>query len=89
MAGIGFFQSSHQPLATSHYLDMSVLTAHKILISSALALFFGYTIWEFRNYTGGDGTALLRSVLAGVATAGLAVYLRWVWIHRPSDSSVR
>lgn len=68
---------------------MSVLTAHKILISSALALFFGYTLWEFGNYTGGDGTALLRSALSGVATAALAAYLRWVWIHRPSDPSAR
>ena len=66
---------------------MSLLTAHKILISSGVALFLGYSLWEFRNYSAGDESALLRSALAGAATVGLAFYLRWVWVHRPSDPS--
>jgi hypothetical protein len=64
---------------------MSVLTAHKILISSAVALFLLYAVWEFRNYSSGDSGALLRSALSALAAVGFAVYLRWVWIHRPGD----
>jgi hypothetical protein len=64
---------------------MSVLTAHKILIGSAVAMFFGYSLWELRGYSAGDDSALLRGALAAAATVGLAFYLRWVWVHRPSD----
>lgn len=65
---------------------MTLLTAHKILISSAVALFAGYAVFEWRNYGGGDVSALLRSLGSGAAALGLAAYLRWVWIHRPSDT---
>ena len=65
---------------------MSLLTAHKILISSAVAMFVVYSAWELRNYSNGDASALLRSILGGVAAGGLALYLRWVWVHRPSAS---
>lgn len=68
---------------------MTVLTAHKILISSSVAMFVVYSAWELHNYTGGDASALLRSILAGAAAVGLAVYLRWVWINRPGDTSRR
>ena len=64
---------------------VTVLTAHKILISSAVALFVLYAGWELRNVANGDESALLRSGASGVAAVGLAIYLRWVWIHRPSD----
>jgi len=64
---------------------MTLLTAHKILISSAIALFAGYCFWELRNFSAGDSSALLRSGLAAAGTVGLAFYLRWVWLHRPSD----
>lgn len=68
---------------------MTVLTAHKILIASAVLLFVVYSAWELHHYTTGDASALVRSILAGAAAIGLAVYLRWVWIHRPSDTSRR
>jgi hypothetical protein len=68
---------------------VTVLTAHKILISSAVAMFVLYSAWELHNYTSGDTSALLRSILAGAAAVGLAVYLRWVWINRPSDTPRR
>ena len=68
---------------------MTVLTAHKILITSAVLMFVLYSAWELHNYTSGDASALLRSVLAGAAAMGLALYLRWVWIHRPSDTPRR
>lgn len=56
---------------------MSVLTAHKILIASAAALFLGYGIWELLGYPspGGPG-ALVRGAFSGVAAVGFAVYLR-------------
>ena len=63
---------------------MTLLTAHKILISSAVALFIVYALVELRNYANGDGGAALRSALSAVGAVGLAVYLRWVWVHRPS-----
>ncbi len=68
---------------------MTVLTAHKILITSAVMMFVLYSAWELHNYTGGDAPALLRSLLAGAAAIGLALYLRWVWIHRPGDTPRR
>jgi len=68
---------------------VTVLTAHKILITSAVVMFVMYSAWELHNYTSGDASALLRSILAAVAAVGLAVYLRWVWIHRPSDTPRR
>jgi hypothetical protein len=65
---------------------VTLLTAHKILISSGVAMFVVYSAFELRNYSNGDASALLRSILAGAAAVGLALYLRWVWVHRPSDS---
>ena len=65
---------------------MTLLTAHKILISSAVALFVIYAFWELRNFMGGDAGAALRSALSVVAAVGLAVYLCWVWVRRPSAS---
>ncbi|OGB89436.1 MAG: hypothetical protein A3H39_06630 [candidate division NC10 bacterium RIFCSPLOWO2_02_FULL_66_22] len=61
---------------------MSVLTAHKILIGSAVAMFLGYGIWEFLRYPdpGGMG-ALLRGSLSAAAAVGLGVYLRTLF-HR-------
>jgi hypothetical protein len=50
-----------------------------------VGLFVFYSGWELRNYSSGDAGALLRCGAAAVAAVGLAVYLRWVWIHRPSD----
>ena len=64
---------------------MTLLTAHKILITSAVLMFVLYGTSELRNYAAGDAAALLRGVVS-LATAGaLGLYLRWVWINRPSD----
>ena len=68
---------------------MTLLTAHKILISAAVVMFAGLSLRELYNYTAGDAAALLRSVLSGAAAVGGVLYLRWVWIHRPSDTSSR
>lgn len=64
---------------------MTLLTAHKILISCAVGLFVLYGAWELRNFAHGEPWALLRSGLSGLAALGLALYLRWVWVHRPGS----
>jgi hypothetical protein len=63
---------------------MRLLTAHKILISSAIPMFLIYGIVELRHYWNGDSSALLRVGFAAASTVGLAFYLRWVWTQRPS-----
>ena len=69
---------------------MSILTAHKILIASAVLLFLGYALWEFLRYPdpGGPG-ALMRSGLSGLAALGLGVYLWCVFRRKVIGSSTR
>ena len=56
---------------------MSVATAHKILISTAIAFFLLYALWQLAEYRrSGDGIALAWSVAATGAAIGLAAYLR-------------
>ncbi len=57
---------------------MSIRTAHKILITTAIAFFLFYAVWEIRDYPnpGGMG-ALLRGIVSGAAAVGLALYLRY------------
>ena len=56
---------------------MSVTTAHKILISVAVLFFFGYALWEFRQYSRlNEMGALFRSVGALIGAVGLGIYLR-------------
>lgn len=56
---------------------VSVTTAHKILISAAVLLFFGYALWELRQYARlGEVGALLRSAASLLGAVGFGVYLR-------------
>lgn len=56
---------------------MSIETAHKILISTAILFFFGYALWELRGYSHlGDVGALLRGVVSLFGAIGLGLYLR-------------
>lgn len=56
---------------------MSVLTAHKVLIVSAVAMFLGYGVWEFLRYPDPRGVgALVRGSLSAAAAVGFGVYLR-------------
>lgn len=55
---------------------MKLLTAHKILISSAVVFFFFFAFWEYRNSDAGDGWAVWRSGLYLVVAIGFAVYLK-------------
>jgi hypothetical protein len=68
---------------------VTLLTAHKIFIASAVALFLLCAGWELRNFAGGDPSALMPATGAALAALGLAVYLRWVWVHRRSDRGRR
>ena len=52
-------------------------------------MFVLYAGFELRNYARGDTSAWVRSLAAAAAAVGLAIYLRWVWIHRPSDTPRR
>ena len=56
---------------------MRLLTAHKILISSAVIFFVFFAGWEFRNYENtGDGWAMWRSALYLFVALGFGVYLK-------------
>jgi hypothetical protein len=62
---------------------MTLLTAHKILISCAVALFVLLTGWEYGSYADGDASALPLAIFSALAAVALAAYLRWVWVHKP------
>lgn len=57
---------------------MSVQTAHKILIATAVLFFLGYGVWELSRYShSGEVGAVLRGLGSLVGAVGLGVYLRW------------
>ena len=57
---------------------VSIRTAHKILITTAIIFFLFYAIWEIRNYPDPGGTwALVRGIISGVVAFGLGLYLRY------------
>lgn len=58
---------------------MTLLTAHKILIGSAIALFVFYAGFELRRYFGGDGAAAWRALASAAGAGGFALYLRLVF----------
>ncbi|MCZ6623821.1 MAG: hypothetical protein O7B35_06255 [Deltaproteobacteria bacterium] len=56
---------------------MTLLTAHKILISTAVVFFFGFALWELRNYFDtGNLWAISRSILYLLVSVGFGVYLK-------------
>lgn len=56
---------------------MTLLTAHKILISTAIALFLIYAVVELARYfSTGVFWTLGRSALSAAVSAGLVVYFR-------------
>jgi len=55
---------------------MKLLTAHKILICTAVAFFLFFALWEWRNYSNsGESWAAFRSGLYLLTSLGLAIYL--------------
>ena len=62
---------------------MTLLTAHKILITTAVVFFFGFALWELRNYSDTGGPwAIFRGALYLLAAVGFGFYLgtlkKWV-----------
>lgn len=56
---------------------MTLLTAHKILISTAALFFFGFALWELRNYFDtGNLWAIFRGFLYLLVAVGFGFYLR-------------
>jgi hypothetical protein len=56
---------------------MRLLTAHKILISTAAVFFFFFGFWELRNYFDtAEGWAVWRAVLYFVVAVGFGVYFK-------------
>jgi len=56
---------------------MTLLTAHKILISTAIVFFLGFALWELRNYSDtGNLWATFRGALYLLVAVGFGVYLR-------------
>lgn len=56
---------------------MTLLTAHRILISTAVVFFFGFALWELRNYfDNGDLWAIFRGFLYLLVAVGFGFYLR-------------
>lgn len=56
---------------------MRLITAHKIMISSAILFGGFFTGWSANNYSAeGESTALTLSILSGAATVGLVFYFR-------------
>jgi hypothetical protein len=62
---------------------MTLLTAHKILISTAVVFFFGFGLWEMRNYFDtAEPWSAFRSALYFLVSVGFLIYLaslkRWI-----------
>ena len=56
---------------------MRLLTAHKILISTAAVFFFFFALWELRNYfDSGEAWAVFRAGLYLVVAVGFGVYFK-------------
>jgi hypothetical protein len=67
-----------EAIRVSERCAVSIRTAHKILITTAIVFFLFYAIWEIRNYPDPGGMwALLRGIISGIAACGLGIYLRY------------
>ena len=56
---------------------MRLLTAHKILISTATVFFFFFGLWELRNYFyGADAWAVFRAILYFLVAVGFGIYFK-------------
>lgn len=65
------------PALVFHKTCMRLLTAHRILISTAVVFFFFFALWELRNYfNAGDPWAVFRSFLYLSVCTGFGIYLK-------------
>ena len=59
---------------------MRLITAHRILIGSAVAFFLFFAVSQLYSYfTTGAGIDLISAIFGIVATAALGFYLRTLW----------
>jgi uncharacterized membrane protein (GlpM family) len=66
---------------------MRLITAHKILIGSAVAFFSFFALIELRAYaSSGALTDLASSIFGLVVAVGFAVYLRRLWTRAAPGS---
>jgi hypothetical protein len=62
---------------------MRLLTAHRILIGSAVVFFLFFALQRFLAYQGsGDASVLATAVVGLAAAVGLAVYYRSIGVRR-------
>jgi hypothetical protein len=54
---------------------MRLMTAHRILIATAIAFFLFYASWEVAGISGGRGS-MFRALLSGAGAVALALYFR-------------
>jgi hypothetical protein len=56
---------------------MTLLTAHRILISTAIVFFVFFAVWELNRYLAtNSGWACGRAVLYFLVAGGFSIYLR-------------
>ena len=54
---------------------MRIMTAHRILIATAIVFFMIYAVWEASGVSGGRGS-FARAALSVAGAAGLALYFK-------------
>ena len=56
---------------------MKIMTAHRILIASAVVFFLFFAGWEYRNYLQSEESwSMARSLFYLAVSCGLAIYLK-------------
>src|ERR1043166_6008928 len=56
---------------------MTLLTAHKILITTAIVFFFGFAAWEFKDYLDtANRWSILRAAFYLLVAVGFCIYFR-------------
>lgn len=62
---------------------MRLVTAHRILIGSAVAFFLFFALHRYLAYRGsGDAAVLLTAAIGLAAAVGLGVYYRTIGVRR-------
>ena len=55
---------------------MRLLTAHKILITTAVVFFFGFAAWEFKDYLDTENRwSMLSAAFYLLVAVGFSIYL--------------
>lgn len=55
---------------------MTLMTAHRILIGTAIVFFLVYAVWEALHARAAGGWALVRSAIALLVAIGFGIYFR-------------